>query len=391
MKSLALIMQSGLSSWMSCSKINRHLLNAYQSLSEYKVELIGLEDQERNSYSVVKQLIHARPQVISFVDHRLSLLELFRFEELIESLRSSQATILIHIYGSFQVRLREFELLGQALYGLDVRFICGSQAQKRVLETFYPAGTCLETIPFALKASEFTFDQEQRLKRRLEFNYGPQDQVLLYLGRISSDKNVELAIHCAERARQSNPKLKFLIVGPIDDYSLPFDMKDQRYRGYQAAVFANYLDTKRDWVTWCPQIQEFEVASFLSAADGFISLSTQKGEDFGMAVAEALSSGLKTIITGWGGYHEFAHIGDTISCPVSLDLEIETEIVVNALGTVDSADRLAAHEKVEQQFGVNVYAGKLLNLLKRTPCALKALPFDTLTLTSQEVARRGYA
>ncbi len=48
-----------------------------------------------------------------------------------------------------------------------------------------------------------------------------------------------------------------------------------------------------------------EISHELNSCDIFISLSTFSHEDFGLAAAEALESGLSAILTKWGGHSSF--------------------------------------------------------------------------------------
>jgi glycosyltransferase involved in cell wall biosynthesis len=381
---------------MSCEKINQNLLSAYsQQLSP--VELVSLKDDDRISYQVTREIISEKPSAISFVDHRLSPMELLRFQDFVNFLREEKIKLLIHVYGSFIERLQEYKLVASILQGVDVTFLTGSGAQQKVVESFLmPFGSSVVTLPFPLKVEDYAFSSEARDATRQRLGFNNSDQLVLYLGRISFGKNVELALHAAQVAREKNPALKFLVAGPFDDWSLPFSRKDFASHGYSAGVFTHTmkkLDPNGDWIRYHPPIPRDELQNIFSAADTLISLSTQRGEDFGMVVPEALSAGLPCLITAWGGYQEFKFSPLVQYAPVILQQEVAVDLTstIQWLETFKPNDRLASSDLVESHLGVTVTSERLKEILARPFVAFRSIVnFDIQSPSSELVAQRGY-
>lgn len=393
---IILIMHEGNTSWMSCEKINQNLLSAYsQQLSP--VEVVSLKDADRISYQITRKIISEKPSVISFVDHRLSAMELLRFQDFVNFLREQKIKLLIHVYGSFIERLQEYKLVASILQGVDVTFLTGSGAQQEVVQSFLlPFGPSVATLPFPLKVEDYAFSTEARETTRQKLGYNSSNQIILYLGRISFGKNVELALSAARTAREKNPALKFLVAGPFDDWSLPFGRNEFASHGYSAGVFTHTmkkLDPEGEWIRYHPPVPRGELRNVLSAADALISLSTQRGEDFGMVVPEALSAGLPCLVTAWGGYQEFKFSPLVHYAPVVLHDEVAVDLssTIQCLETFKPNDRLASSDSVESHLGVKVTSERLKEILARPFVAFRSMVnFDIQSPSSELVAQKGY-
>ena len=110
---------------------------------------------------------------------------------------------------------------------------------------------------------------------RQTWRVGPDDPVVLYVGRLAAEKNLDLAVEAYKAMRLINPRIRFVLVG---DGPLQPRLKE-RYPDFI------YAGTRRGE----------ELAAYYASADVFLFSSVT--ETFGNVVTEALASGL--VVAGY--------------------------------------------------------------------------------------------
>ena len=108
---------------------------------------------------------------------------------------------------------------------------------------------------------------------RAGWGAAPGDPVLLAVGRVAAEKNIELALRAFEQARREQPRLRMVVVG--DGPARP------RFEAAHPSV--RFLGARRD----------AELAACYASADAFAFPSLT--DTFGNVVLEALASGLPVI------------------------------------------------------------------------------------------------
>lgn len=108
---------------------------------------------------------------------------------------------------------------------------------------------------------------------RSRWQVGPEDPVLLHVGRLAAEKNVELALEAAERLRATHPKLRMVVVG-----TGPLRAKLQA-----AYPHVHFVGVQRD----------AELARHYASADLFLFPS--QTDTFGNVTLEAMASGLAVV------------------------------------------------------------------------------------------------
>jgi glycosyltransferase involved in cell wall biosynthesis len=103
----------------------------------------------------------------------------------------------------------------------------------------------------------------------------PDDPVVIHVGRVAPEKNIELAVDAYQAIRQVNPRSRFVIVGD----------------GPNRAA----LEDKYPEFSYAGLRQGEELASYYASADLFLFPSVT--ETFGNVVTEALASGL--VVAGY--------------------------------------------------------------------------------------------
>ena len=118
--------------------------------------------------------------------------------------------------------------------------------------------------------------QEERLQRRRERGIRDDDQVLINLGRLGGEKNLGELIGLFAEARQTEPGLKFLIVG--DGPARPA-LEQQ----------AKELGVAQD-VIFTGMVEPCQVQNYYQLGDVFVSASTSETQ--GLTYIEAAANGL---------------------------------------------------------------------------------------------------
>ncbi len=108
---------------------------------------------------------------------------------------------------------------------------------------------------------------------RTQWGLQPQDRAVLYVGRLASEKNLQLAVSCFERIRALHPSAKFVLVG------------DGPLRKRLQARHPDYI--------FCGVRKGEELARHYASGDLFLFPS--KTDTFGNVVTEAMASGLAVV------------------------------------------------------------------------------------------------
>lgn len=124
---------------------------------------------------------------------------------------------------------------------------------------------------------------------RATWGAGPDTPVLLAVGRIAAEKNVELALRAFERARRDRPDLRMVVVGD----------GPARARLTAAHPAARFVGAQRGAA----------LAAHYASADAFLFPSLS--DTFGNVVLEALASGLPVVAFDCAAAAE--HVGDGAS------------------------------------------------------------------------------
>lgn len=135
-----------------------------------------------------------------------------------------------------------------------------------------------------------TFNPARRsAELRKSWGLGEQDVVLLYVGRIAGEKNMELALATYRRLRNTDERIRMVLVG--DGPELP-------------AIREHYPEII------CCGMQRGESLT-THYASGDIFLFPSKTDTFGNVVTEAMSSGLAVVSFDYAAGHEHITTGKT--------------------------------------------------------------------------------
>ncbi len=362
---IGLIVREVATQWVSCAHINEGLKLAYENASN--IEFFEL--YSKNSHEIVDRIINSQINCLVFLDHQVRPLEILRNNDLIEAIKKRKMRVIFHIYGCFVDRLVEFHTLLNLLEDQDVHFIAASPKQKQLAEYSFvlPEGS-VHYIPFPVKDIQTIHPKQSDLRDHLGLPV--QGRMFLYTGRISTYKNVELVMSLLAEIRKSNNDLFFVYVGSFDQYDSFLANDKMSNQAIINAKILNQIDPNSSWCFYRAHVSEEELTNYYQAADAFISLSTCRGEDFGMSVLEASSFGLPCFLTDWGGYSGFAELAQTYLAPVSFekdDINISTEALSKMIGAfVPSTfeEKKEKNKQVLSMFGQKETSVRIKELLK---------------------------
>ena len=155
------------------------------------------------------------------------------------------------------------------------------------------------------------FSIEERQKYRTQFGFNPDDVVFLYVGRITSEKNVHSILSIFQKLVKLYTNVRLLIAGPIDDVKFEeFESGPNKLD----VLFSKLLDEDADLkerVKMLPYIDQEALPILYNIADVFMNLTIHHDENFGLTQVEAMSCGTPVIGTNWGGLKDTIQHGKT--------------------------------------------------------------------------------
>lgn len=383
---LLIIKSQDESTWGSCKVISPNLHELYKKLkAPYQVdwfavpvELLKSEVSSRDSaITLLKEKIQTfNPDRIVFVDHLPVPASILGHLSLHMNLNRLPPMV-FHLYGDFTYFASEWLFLNTELRGHRLKFIVASQSQKRLVEQFLEKKEGVHKLCFPVNRLDYFYSAEERKSKREELKVSKEDFIILYSGRISLQKNVDVLLEEFSRLKKNNPKFKLWIVGAFDDVGAEF-LGYSTFNGYMFQKIQTLLQgmdesVKKDVIFWGHK-PKTELRKLKAAADCFISLSLYHDEDYGMSPAEALATGLPSLLTDWGGYSSFADEGDW-DCklvPVQISefgLEIDCSQIGIEISRIISAGmndkrRSEYSECFHRKFSIESNVSALENILK---------------------------
>jgi len=171
--------------------------------------------------------------------------------------------------------------------------ITPSTEMRNVLSS-YDVKAPIEVIPTGIHLAKFEGRDRKRF-RELK-GYGPQDKVLLFMGRVAEEKNIDFLLRVVDRLRKNVPNLRFLIAGEgaakkgLERMVSDLKMED-------CVHFAGYL-SKEDWRD-CYAGSDLFVFASITETQGLVVTEAMAAETPVVAVGEM---GIKDVMaSGKGG------------------------------------------------------------------------------------------
>lgn len=317
---LLIVRSSQKSSWGSCKVISPNLQQTYELLpeKEFQTEWFDIPsdykerelDSALNSiHELAEKIKREKPDQLVFIDHLPNPAEILtRLTQVLDLKKIPPVTV--HIYGDFTYFSKDWLDLATHMTGHQLRFVTASASQKKLLGYFCEDASAIQQFCFPVNTDDYFYDHSAREEIRRAWKIEDNDIVLLYSGRVSLQKNVDLLLQeYLELLKNDDVKIHLWIAGGFDDLGAPF-MGLKTSEGYLYSKLQTILKSHPEHfvrnVKILGNLSKTELRKIQSAADLFVSFSLYHDEDFGMSPAEAMACGMPALLTDWGGYSSFA-------------------------------------------------------------------------------------
>lgn len=385
---LLIVRSSQTSSWGSCKVISPNLQKTYELLpAEFQMNWFDIPadyiaremDSSLDSIHQLARTIETqKPDQLIFVDHLPNPADLLtRLSLVLDQKKIPPVTV--HLYGDFTYFSKDWLDLTNRISNHPIRFITASTSQKKLLEYFCEDSSDISSFCFPVNTEDYFYDDQARVQLRRENHVADNDFILLYSGRISLQKNVDLLLQeYLELLKIQDVNVHLWIAGSFDDIGAPF-MGLETHDGYLYNKLQTIINqhprhfTKN--IKILGNLDKVELRRVQSAADLFVSFSLYHDEDYGMSPAEALACGLPSLLTDWGGYSSFVPAASTKwKCklaPVKISeygLEIKTSSLkeffeVHKQTYVSSSDRERWSSEFSKDFSIKNNVERLKKMI----------------------------
>jgi glycosyltransferase involved in cell wall biosynthesis len=157
-------------------------------------------------------------------------------------------------------------------------------------------------LPFSFDESTFhAVDESRRQALKAELGFQKSDQILLYAGRITLEKNLHTQIRMLSILQRLLPNLHLIIIGQLHNVGFreagvyPVDIIGM----FTRLLSELRLDTSR--IHFLGPKSPTQTRDFYIIADALVNLTLHHDENFGFAQVEAMACGTPVIGTKWGG------------------------------------------------------------------------------------------
>lgn len=284
------------SSWESCRIIAPNLMSAYQlalgekgyRLFEYPENLSRQATHFRglDLLDLARTIHRDQPSRLVFIDH------LPHPAPLLMALKVAYGTdplppLHFHVYGDFVLHADWWQKLESILTSTQVLFICASGRQANMLSRMlHRMGRSVEVCPFAVDTEHYQASPILRRQWREKLGLKPDEFTLIYSGRLSMQKNVELLMRkVLAFGDQSGVPTRLLLAGRYDDLGAPFfGVQPRRGAIFMRVneILASLNPESTVKIDYVGHVGKTELVGLYNAADCFVSMSLHHDEDFGM-------------------------------------------------------------------------------------------------------------
>jgi 1,2-diacylglycerol 3-alpha-glucosyltransferase len=157
--------------------------------------------------------------------------------------------------------------------------ITPSTEMRKVLES-YKVQKPIEVIPTGIRLERFIGKDGNRFRKMK--GYQPEDKLLLFMGRVAEEKNIDFLLKVVDRLKNKVPHLKFLIAGE-GAAKKRLEKMVEELQLHDVVHFAGYL-SKEDW------------RDCYAGSDLFVFASVTETQ--GLVVTEAMAAGTPVVAVG---------------------------------------------------------------------------------------------
>ena len=189
---------------------------------------------------------------------------------------------------------------------------------------------------------------------RVAHRIAASDRVILFVGRIMAKKRLEDIINAFAKLRATSSSLTLAIAGNIS--------QDPAYHRYLKEA-ATQLGCA-DGIRWLGFLDESAKPAAFASADCFVHASESEG--MALAILEAMSAGLPTVVTRGCYMRQAAEAGAVLECPQGAAALAEAikQVLENSALSVSLGERARAYSAQEHDWSrlaartLEIYDGK---------------------------------
>jgi glycosyltransferase involved in cell wall biosynthesis len=167
-------------------------------------------------------------------------------------------------------------------------------------------------LPFAFDESTFhPSDESQRQTLKAELGFRKEDKILLYVGRMTLEKNLHTQLRIFSVLQKVVPNLHLVVVGELENVPFAeFGVYSVDITGTITRVITELgLNTER--IHFLGRKSPSQLRDFFTIADLLVNMTLHHDENFGFAQVEAMACGTPVIGTSWGGLKDTIKHGET--------------------------------------------------------------------------------
>jgi glycosyltransferase involved in cell wall biosynthesis len=292
----------------------------------------------------------------------------------------SETSLVVFAFGNFLSSSELWCKLGPLLSDWTAHWIATSKAQAGILRSCLGGDATVSDCAIPIDEA-FVFDPQARERVRSELQLDKDDILLIYAGRIATEKNVDLLFQIFERIQTQNQrtgKIRLVIAGDIDDEDGGLIRGRMPLGFHFKTLFAQYLCSADPRIKLTGKLPREDLRSYFMASDIAVSLSLFHEEEFGLSIAESRMSGLPLLVTPWGGHLSHPEIQainyfEEGGLP-GFDLaQISDQF--SKINIRDSDSRVQYSREAQSVLGMDAIAAKLKELIKSKPSPFRG--FDS--------------
>lgn len=179
--------------------------------------------------------------------------------------------------------------------------VCHCEAELEITRKFF-TNAQLRYVPFVYDDSIFyPLAESSRQAAKAALGFAPDAKILLYVGRISIEKNLHTLFRIFSIVQSIVPNVHLVIAGrtmdnPFMEFGVfPVSMKNTLTKIYKR------LGVSDERVHFVGSKDPDDLRTLYNVADAVSNLTLNHDENFGLAQVEAMGCGTPVVGTNWGG------------------------------------------------------------------------------------------
>jgi len=221
-----------------------------------------------------------------------------------------QPPLIGYMLGTMSRGASDLARLYRFLKSTDV-FVGNCTGDVEIARNFF-SNAQVRLLPFSFDETTFyPADESLRQSIKEEMNFGPDDRILLYSGRMTLEKNLHTLLKLFSVLQDLVPNLHLIIAGELENVAFA---QNGVYSLDITATIMRLMEELRlnaGAVHFLGKKNPKELRNLYAIADLAINMTLHHDENFGFAQVEAMACGTPVVGTSWGGLKDTIKHGET--------------------------------------------------------------------------------